>query len=66
MNTRVRVQAARFARLFAVALTSQEAVLAGQHWARSAVVAAVVGAAETAWRQYKTPPDVAYTPEHQA
>lgn len=63
MIINVRVQAARFARLFVVALLTQAAALDGQHLTRSIAISAVVGAAETAWRQFKKPPD-AYTARH--
>jgi hypothetical protein len=61
----VKAQAARFARLFVVALVGQQAAQPGLHLTRTVIVAALVGAAETAWRQFKAPPDApAYTPKH--
>lgn len=61
----MKAQAARFARLFAVALASQAVALQGHSLTRSVIIAAVVGAAEAAWRQLKPPPDApAYTAKH--
>lgn len=64
---RLRAQAARFARLFAVAVVAQIPALEATHkpltW--SLVGAALVGAVETAWRQLKPPPDApAYSARH--
>lgn len=61
----MRAQVARFTRLFVVALVGQQAAQPGTHLTRAVIVAAVVGAAETAWRQFKAPPDApAYAPKH--
>jgi hypothetical protein len=50
----IETQVARFARLFVVALGVQLAALGGtDHLGRSAIVAALVGAAEVAWRQLR-------------
>jgi hypothetical protein len=63
----VKAQAARFGRLFAVALASQAVALEGHSLTRSVIIAAVVGAAETAWRQFKPAPDApAYQAQHEA
>lgn len=59
----MKTQAARFGRLFVVALGTQAAALEGQNLTRSVVISAVVAAAETAWRQLKPAPD---SPAYQA
>lgn len=62
MTTNVKVQAARFARLFAAAFVTQAAALDLHHLGRSAIIATIVGAAEVAWRQFRPVPVVVATP----
>lgn len=59
MNAKIKAQAARFGRLFGVALVTQVAALQGQHLTRTLLVSVVVGAVEVAWRQYRSAPDAA-------
>lgn len=67
LSPKVRAQAARFGRLFGIALATQVAALQGAHLTRSVIVAVVVGAAETAFRQLVAPPAPPAAPgEHEA
>jgi hypothetical protein len=49
---KVRAQIVRVGRLFVAALTAQAVALGGEHIGRSAIVAAVVAAAEAVFRQF--------------
>jgi len=51
MTPQVRTQTYRFLRLFVVVLLTQAAALDLTHLGRSAIIALIVGAAETTWRQ---------------
>lgn len=57
-----RGQAARFARLFLLTLAPQLIALYGHHAGRSVIIAAVVGAAEVAWRAVAPPPEAVIGP----
>lgn len=62
MSVVARTQAIRFLRLFAAAILTQAVALQGTHIGRSAIVAAVVGAAEVAYRQFRPVVPVAVLP----